>query len=479
MSLAGELGAVYAAAGGDPEAAQRLTVSGPTDVLPSIFRVTDAAVISIGAALLAAGELWATRTGQPPPAVAIDPVHAAAAFASSAYLRIDDDPLANPWDPLAGHYPAARGRWIQLHTNFVHHRAAALAALRLPAGTTERAVVAAAIAERDPFALETDIIDRGGVAYAMRTAAEWRASPPARAVATLPVVELEQVGAAPAAAAVPGDDLPPSPQLAAAGLRVLDLTRVIAGPVASRTLAALGADVLRIGAPHLPVIDSVVPDTCLGKRWANLDLRTEADRERFRTLACDADVVIRGYRPGALEGLGLGVDDLVGLNPDMVIVTLSAFGRKGPWAGRRGYDSLVQTASGIVATGTQMARDSKPRPLPVQALDYATGYFGAMLALRGLVERQRQGGAWHGQLSLARTGRWIEDLGPDPDGAPDAFLRPGPPRALDHPSIAPLMRSSHSAYGATTFLAHPGTIDGRHLEWQLPSAAPSDDPAWL
>jgi crotonobetainyl-CoA:carnitine CoA-transferase CaiB-like acyl-CoA transferase len=246
---------------------------------------------------------------------------------------------------------------------------------------------------------------------------------------------------------------------------VLDLTRVIAGPVCGRTLAAHGADVLRVGAAHLPSIPALVIDTGFGKRSTHLDLRTASGGEVLAALVDDADVFVQGYRPGSLASLGFGPEQLAERRPGIVVVSLSAWGRVGPWAGRRGFDSLVQTASGIVDAGAKAFGVDRPAPLPAQALDHASGYLMAFGAAVALDRRVTIGGSWHVQVSLARTGRWITDL-----GQVDATALPDP----GHDDVADLLDTMPSSFGRLTFVR---PVAGR---WDRPPVPlGTDDPAWI
>jgi crotonobetainyl-CoA:carnitine CoA-transferase CaiB-like acyl-CoA transferase len=196
---------------------------------------------------------------------------------------------------------------------------------------------------------------------------------------------------------------------------VLELTRILAGPVAGRTLAAYGADVLLVNSPALPNIDAIA-DTSRGKRSAHVDLRTDAGRDTLRVLVRDAHVFMQAYRPGALDALGFGAETLAAIAPGIVCVSLSAYGHVGPWAGRRGFDSLVQTATGFNVAEAQAAGAASPKAMPVQILDYAAGFlmaFGTAVALR---RQATEGGSWHVRVSLAGTGRWLRSLGRVPDG---------------------------------------------------------------
>jgi crotonobetainyl-CoA:carnitine CoA-transferase CaiB-like acyl-CoA transferase len=191
-------------------------------------------------------------------------------------------------------------------------------------------------------------------------------------------------------------------------VRVLDLTRVLAGPTCARSLAEHGADVLKISAAHLADLGMVELDTGIGKLSARLDLRKEEDLRALRELLRQTDVFSQSYRPGALAARGLSPEELARLRPGIVCVSLTAWGESGPWHGRRGFDSIVQSVSGMAHA---QGGAGKPSLLPVSAIDYVSGYlmaFGAMLALE---RRAREGGSWLVRVALARVGKWITDLG--------------------------------------------------------------------
>jgi crotonobetainyl-CoA:carnitine CoA-transferase CaiB-like acyl-CoA transferase len=186
--------------------------------------------------------------------------------------------------------------------------------------------------------------------------------------------------------------LPQLPHAAAgplAGVRVLDLTRVIAGPVGTRFLAAYGADVVRIDPPGFAEVGALLPETTLGKRCAALDLREPADRQVFERLVAGADVLVGGFRSDAMGRLGYDPESLRALNPDLIVARHDAYGWEGPWSTRRGFDSLVQMSVGITAAGAEAAGVDRPTPLPAQALDHGTGYLHAAAVCRALTRRHR------------------------------------------------------------------------------------------
>ena len=460
---AGALREIWGAAGGDLADLQHATIEGVDPQYPLAFRVGTVAAASIAGAGLAAARLWHARTGRWQ-RVTVSMRHAAAAFRSERYLRVGDTPSPELWDPFSGYYRTGDGRWVQLHTNFAHHRERALRVLGLDAArTTERTEAERAMLAWGGQAVEDALAEAGGCGYLARTPEEWRTHPQARALSALAPLDIEAVGDAPTRALAASGTMPLS------GVRVLDMSRVIAGPVAGRTLAAYGADVIRVGAAHLPEMAPLVIDTGFGKRFVHLDLRTSADRARFEALAASADVVIQAYRPGALDALGYGVADLARLRPGIVVVSLSAWSHAGPWAGRRGFDSLVQTASGIVMEGAAWAGRDRPTPLPAQALDHATGYLAAMGAMLALSRQTERGGSYRVRVALARTGRWLDSIGRT-DGAGVAD-----PTA---DTLADVFDEMESDFGRLRFVRPAGWLDETPPAWSRPPGRPGAEARW-
>jgi crotonobetainyl-CoA:carnitine CoA-transferase CaiB-like acyl-CoA transferase len=406
---------IWTLAGCDPTALRSVTLTGADPGLPSVYRVGSLASASIAATGLAAAEYHRLRTGRRQH-VTVEMRRALASFRSERYLRINDGPPPALRDPVMGFYETRDGRWIQLHTNFPHHLQGVLTVLGC---ANNREAVASAIRGWDGATLDQTLADAGLCAALIRTPQEWAALDQAKAIASLPLFEIERIGDAP---------VEPPRQRGAdrplAGVRVLDLSRIIAGPVAGRALAQHGADVLMINGPHLPNIAPLVIDNGRGKRSALVDLREPAGREALRALAGDADVFLQAYRPGALAARGFGAVELARVRPGIVYVSVSAYGHEGPWAQRRGFDSLVQSASGIAFTERLAAGWNEPKHLPCQALDHATGYLAAFGAMAALARRATEGGSWHVRVSLAQTGRWLQSFGQMPEGwkAPDVAL---------------------------------------------------------
>jgi crotonobetainyl-CoA:carnitine CoA-transferase CaiB-like acyl-CoA transferase len=372
-------------------------IRGADPALKTPYRVGTAGAASLAATGIAAAELWKLRGGREQ-RVAVDLRAAAASLRSAYYLRIDGKPPAAIWDPFSLFYPVRDGRWVRLHCNYPHHRAAALGVLGV--GEDVEAAKRAA-APWDGLELEDAIHTAGGCAALVRSAKEWAVHPHAAAVAGQPLLEIERFG-----------DAPPEPLAKAdrplAGVRVLDLTRVLAGPTAAKTLAEHGADVLKITAAHLPDSGDIDLDTGLGKLSAQLDLRQAQGVDTLKSLAKRADVFSQSYRPGALAARGFSPEDLARLRPGIVVVSLCAWGRTGPWKDRRGFDSIVQCVSGMAR---EQGGSGAPKLLPCSAIDYVSGYLMAFGAMTALARRAREGGSWLVRVGLARTGKWIVDRG--------------------------------------------------------------------
>ncbi len=451
------LTAIWTAAAGEPSALESVTLTGDEPLLPSSFRVAAAAQAGIAAAGLAAAQIWQSRSRQSQQ-VTVDMAHAVVECRSERYLRVDGKPPGPTWDAIAGIYQTRDRRLVRLHTNFRHHRDAVCRVLNCE---PEREAVAAALMRWDAEPFETAAYAGGAVVAMMRPHQEWSELPHAKALAELPVLSIEKIGEA-APKPWPAGERP------LAGLRVLDLSRVIAGPVAGRTLAAHGADVMLISGPERPAIPWLTIDTGRGKLTSFVELGHEQGRAVLRDLLAQADIFSQGYRPGALAALGFSAEQAARISPGIVYVSLCAYGHVGPWAERRGFDSLVQTATGFNHAEGQAAGLDGPKELPAQMLDHATGYlmaFGAMMAR----ERQsRQGGSWHVRVSLAQTGRWLWNLGRVADGLATEDLPGDTVRRFveEIPSgFGPLRAVTHAAMLSKTpaYWARPAMPLGSHL----------------
>jgi crotonobetainyl-CoA:carnitine CoA-transferase CaiB-like acyl-CoA transferase len=409
---------------------------------------------------LALASLMASDTGSTRPDVRVDRELASAWFQLS--IRPEGWDLQPAWDPVGGDYPTADG-WIRLHTNAPHHRAAALDVLGMD-NPADRPSVATAVRSWAAEELESAVVDAGGAAAMMRSIDDWQQHPQGGAVAGEPLIQMQRTSS-------PDRDEQPlgSGDRPLAGLRVLDLTRVLAGPVATRLLAGWGGDVLRIDPPDWDE-PAVTPEVTMGKRCARLDLGTDDGRSRFLELLRSADVLVHGYRADALERLGLGADFRNEVRPGLVDVCLDAYGWTGPWSRRRGFDSLVQMSSGIAAAGGVEAGADRPVPLPAQALDHATGYLLAAAALHGVALRRAEGTGSRWRTSLARMARLLVSYGMA--GAADES-------SLEPPEPGPDAPVERTVWGDARRLPAPLTVTGAPLRWLLP-ARPlgSDEPRW-
>jgi crotonobetainyl-CoA:carnitine CoA-transferase CaiB-like acyl-CoA transferase len=397
-------------------AADRLALAGGNG-LPSALPVNTLACGAVAAAGLAG---LAMRGGE---RVLVDPLQVAVAFRNDQLQTIDGH-TPDSFAPLSGFFRTADG-WVRTHANYPHHRERLLRVLDLP-DDAQRADAEAALAERSARQVEDAVTAEGGIAIAVRDHRSWFAGAQAAAVDEHPLLEVARV-----AGTGKGIDLRPVPL--SRRPRVLDLTRVLAGPVASRTLALLGCEVLRVDPPQLPEIEVQHVDTGAGKRSTLLDLRDSDDRATFDRLLATADVLLTGYRPGALAALGLEDDDLATTHPGLVHASLSAWGPTGPWGGRRGFDSIVQAGTGISLI--ESPDGERPGALPAQALDHATGYLLAAGVMAALRRRAEVGGTWRVRAHLARTAHWLLRT--------DALDAPG--RTVEDP--APWQAGADTAYG--------------------------------
>jgi len=420
------------------ERAREIEITGGTDpILPTPFRIGETSAAALAAVGLAVDDLWALRTGQRQE-IGVDMRQATASLRSGHYLKMDGAPVSTDRNTIMGVYPARNGRWSYLHCNFPNHRAAALSVLGVP---EDREAVRKAVAQWDALELEEAIIAAKGAGGMVRTMDEWARHPQAAAIASLPLMEIIKIGDS-ATEKLPDGDRPLS------GIRVLDLTRVLAGPTCARTLAEHGADVLKITGAHLPNIGYQEYDTGHGKLSSHLDLREAKNVEILNGLVREADVFSQGYRPGTLGGRGFSPEALAKLRPGIVFVSLCAFGHIGPWASRRGFDTVVQTVSGITSRQGDLFPGAVPGPqfYPVSAIDYLTGYLMAFGAMVALGRRAREGGSWLVRISLAQTGRWLVGRGQVPEAQLGDVPKEFTPEELKRWSITsdtPVGRLSH------------------------------------
>ena len=394
-------------AGWNEDRLDDLTLTGGSDpILPTSFRIGDTSTAALSAVGLAVSDLWEFKTGRKQ-RVSVDARRATASLRSGKYMQMDGAGVSTERNMVMGTYPTKDGRWSYLHCNFPNHRAAALSVLGV---NEDRDEVTKAVAKWDAFDLEEAIIEARGAGGMVRSMEEWAIHPQAAAIASLPLMDIVKIA-----------DSPPEPlpdgSRPLSGVRVLDLTRVLAGPTCARTLAEHGADVMKITAGHLPNIGYQEYDTGHGKLNATLDLRDGRQMETLRGLVRQTDVFSQGYRPGTLGGRGLSPEELAELRPGIVYISLSAFSHEGPWASRRGFDTVVQTVSGITQRQGELFPGAIPGPqfYPVSAIDYLTGYLMAFGGIVALNKRIHEGGSWLVRISLAQVGRWLVSQGEIPE----------------------------------------------------------------
>jgi crotonobetainyl-CoA:carnitine CoA-transferase CaiB-like acyl-CoA transferase len=441
---------IWRAAGGELGETSQVSFTGHGH-LPSFFAVTELAAASMGAAGLALAELLNTlhqasgRQTKAVPRVIVDQRLASFWFAST--LRPEGWKPPQYSEVAAADYQAQDG-WLRLHTNASHHLQAALRVLQCSA-SPEAMARAVSTWKRD--ALEARILAQGGCAATMLTPEQWTQHPQGQALCQEPLIDW-----------TPGAQCTPGPWAFETaqplkGLKVLDMTRVLAGPAATRMLAGLGAQVLRLDAPMWD--ESNAAEMTLGKYCAELDLREAAQRAHWTKLLSEADVLVHGYRSDALASMGLDAQARQHIRPGLIDISLDAYGFTGPWHNRRGFDSLVQMSIGIAQSGQRLAQSGRPLPLPVQALDHATGYLLATAALRGLETRVNTGRGSIARASLARTGALLVTT-MDPLGLERPRLAPETPEDLSD-------QMEHTGWGLARRIRWPVTVSGVTLHWPL------------
>lgn len=440
-----------------------LTLSGADPVLRSSFAVGTAAQTSIAAAALAANAIGVLRGGAPQ-SIRVDMREAA--LECTGYFSVDGR-TPQVWDPIAGLYACGRNGdtgWVRLHTNFAHHRDGLLRLLHLLDGAeTPKEAVAAALREWNALTFEQAAANEGLVVAAVRRFDEWDRHPHAAFVNAQPLINIERIGDA---APLSWPELPDQarPLL---GLRVLDLTRILAGPICGRTLAAYGAEVMLVNSPKLPNI-AAIADTSRGKLSVHLDLKDKQGARGLQRLIDSAHVFVQGYRPGALRALGFDPKTVAARRPGIVYVSLSAYGEQGPWGSRRGFDSLVQTATGFNHAEAEAAGSSSPQAMPAQILDYASGFLMAFGAQAALHRQRTEGGSWQVRVSLARTAQWLRSMGRISDGF-----------SIARPSHDDLIETTASGFGQLAALRHAAHFSRTPAGWTRPSMPPgSHPPSW-
>ncbi|ARJ64602.1 acyl-CoA hydratase [Magnetospirillum sp. ME-1] len=458
-SSAGALNELLSLGGLEGRPGGTIDISGCDPYFPTTHRVGEAAAAVLAAHGAAIAEIWRRRSGRRQD-VAID-VGAAAISLESVLLmtrRGYTVPYTDINYPLTNFHPTRDGRSIHLHAGYPHLRNGLLELLDCP-NSLDR--IRAKVAQWDAFELEDAIAERGLCGTVGRSREEWLAHPQGAWLAGQPVVTIERIG-----------DSAPEPFRPAArplsGVRVLDLTDVLAGPTATRTLAEQGATVLRIRPPDRPIIPAFILDTGHGKLSTVMDLKREPEAMRMRALLSEADIFAQNYRPGAIARLGFSPEEAARIRPGIICMSLNCYGHGGPWSQRRGWEQLAQAASGMaVADGTL----AEPKVNPVIPNDYITGYLAAYGMAVALLRRATEGGSYHVRVSLARTAMWVQSLGrinPKPDGI-----------TVPPETIRALQITRDSPEGRLRFLGPVARFSETkaYWEWASPPMA-AHDPVW-
>jgi hypothetical protein len=412
--------------------------------LPTPFRAATAAAAALGLSASAAGEIWRLRGGEKQ-TVAIDLDVAAATLKAGELVRLDGKPVTQETSPATGFYQSGDGRWLRLHGGAQEARL-----LDLLNAKHDAKAVMEGVSKWNGLALEDAMAFMRLCGSVVRTEEEWRLSPHGR-MQGAPIM-LKKIGAA-QPLRLGTSETPLS------GLRVLDVSRYLSGPLCAGLLAQHGAEVLAVRTQRLADDRASQLYTDAGKRKIALDLAKPAEAEMLRKLAREADVFVDSNRVGALAGLGFSPASLAHIAPGIVHVSISAFGGEGPWAQRRGFEDVVQAATGLAAeqgafTGARRkaGHEAQPELIPAQLLATLTGQLAAAGTVAALMRRIREGGSWRVETSLAATSSWLISLGRldavpakwEPPRALDAYLRSCETEDGRLESLGPVVRMSRT-----------------------------------
>ena len=447
-----------------------VSITGSDPVLNTHFRLATTASAAIAGIGVAVNDLWESKMGQRQ-SIAIDAVAATAALKSKNYFQAKNanGVFENVTDAsheanrgLTGIFQTKDGRWLLPHFGLDHLRCRMLDLLQAEANTDS---IAKAVAKWDALDLENAIDEARVCGGMIRTNEEWLQEPHGKILAAKPVVEIIKIGDS-EPEPMPAGDRPLS------GIKALDLTRILAGPITGRTLAEHGADVLMVSAPHLPQVWSYVADTSHGKRSCYLDLRNENEKQTLLDLVKTTDVFSQGYRPDKINQMGLGPEALADIRPGLVYISINCYGADGPFSHRGGWEQIAQIMTGIAAEGVQSSPGYKPKTLPAAANDYITGYLGAYGTLLALARRAREGGSYHVRVSLCQTGMMIYDQG-KVSALPENLN-------LEISDVESLCIESDSHLGRIKHLAPVLSLSETRPSWALPTPKMgSNDPRWL
>jgi crotonobetainyl-CoA:carnitine CoA-transferase CaiB-like acyl-CoA transferase len=454
-----------------PAAADRVTLVGQERPFSTPFAVVEAAASVLGAIGAAAGLLWEDHGGPAQP-VTVRRGHAGASLVGFAFQRLEEgETPAGPATrdrPLVALYECRDGRWVHLHGEFAHLAAATCAVLGCDVDSPRQAI-AERVARWDGQDLEDALADAGTCGAMARSAGEWSAHPQARAVRDLGRVSIEKIGDSPpepvprpatmASAATPSRPL--------GGVRVLDLSRLLAGPTNGRTLAEHGAEVLLVNSRRLSNVPAFVMDTSHGKRSCCIELDDPHGVAVLRALAATADVFSQGYRAGSLERRGFGPEALAQLRPGIVVVTINCYGDAGPWRLRPGWEQMAQTVSGL-AVG--QGGPDHPVLLPAAACDYTTGYLAALGTMAALRRRAREGGSYHVRVSLCQTAAWLVTT---------HEAGPGEATVTGFGDVDSYLTTSDTPYGRLRHLSPADQMPVTPARWESPTSPVGwHPPAW-
>ena len=443
-----------------------VSITGADPVFSTRFRIGETCAAALAGVGVAVSDIWETKTGRRQ-SVAIDVRHAAAALRSTHYMQAPDasgtfEPVVNrrheQMIAITQPWPTKDGRWFLPHFGLPNLEARVLKVLGCEP-TPES--VKAAVAKWDALDLEAAIDEARACGAMVRSNEEWLAHPHGQVLKAKPIVEIIKIG---------DSDPEPLPEggRPLSGVRVLDLTRILAGPIAGRTMAEQGADVLMVTAERLPQIREHVMDTSHGKRSTFLDLKASDDASRLKELVLDADVFSQGYRPGMLAGLGFGPEQLAELRPGIVCLSISCFGADGPFSHRGGWEQVAQTVTGICNDGSP----ERPKLLPAAACDYTTGYLGAYGVMLALARRAHEGGSYHVRVSLCQSGMFIYRQGKTEFSEPDMDL--------SEAELHRLRVETPTSYGPLRHLGPVLRFSETPARWVRPTPKLGGDrPEWL
>lgn len=443
-----------------------LEAQGPD--LPSSFKIGHIAQASIALSALTAALFHSVRNSSAVPKVTVPWRHALAEFKSERLYLLDGQVASSEPTAIGGLHRTSNG-YVRIHDGFSNHRNLALQLLGC-APNAAREQVDEQIQKWTAIDLENAAVQNDIVIAALRSYNEWDVLPQTSAISNFPI-QIRQIS-------TDGPrGLPPhlgrGTSQCLRGLKVLELSRVIAAPVAGKTLAAHGADVLWVTSPNLPDLPNLDRELGRGKRTVQLDLNNDADRDTLRQLAREADVFIQGYRPGSLASKGFSATDIAAINPGIIYGNMSAYGPDGPWSNRRGFDSIVQTCSGMnVSEAEHFGAGEPARPTPCQALDHASGYLLATGIIAALYQRIEQGGSFEVHVSLAGTMKYLRSLGQEAHFEYEDITRAE--------QVNEFMETRDSAFGYCRFVKHSAQIEGLTVDWdKMPKPLGSDEAVWL